>query len=509
VDDAPILAARGITKRFPGVLANDAVSLDLRRGEVHSLLGENGAGKSTLVNIFSGMLKPDAGEIQIEGRAVSLASPHDAIRRGIGTVYQHFTLVPTLSIAENVLLGQEGGPWLDLARAAGEVKKTLEAFELPVDPRTPVRYLSLGQQQRVEIIKTLQRGSRILLLDEPTSILTPAEVGELFRILARLKREGVAVVFITHKLQETIHVSDRVTVLRQGRKAGELGPEEMRADPGAVTRRIVEMMFGGQTPQPASDDGLRAGPETVLELQGISVRDDRGAPAVRDLTLDVRGGEILGIAGVDGNGQKQLAEAIAGQRRVARGRVRLRGADITNAGTPAAVRAGIGYVTDDRMEEGTIRRMSLAENLILREIDHASFGRGWLLDWKAIERHAAALIDDYAVRTPGPWARVGTLSGGNVQKLLLARELSRRPRVLVCNQPTHGLDVFTAERVLSVLRQQAREGTAVVLISSDLDEVLENSDRVGVMYNGRLLKVVPRGEADRETVGRLMLGMAS
>jgi simple sugar transport system ATP-binding protein len=443
-------------------------------------------------------------------KQVVFASPRDAIAHGIGAVYQHFTLVPPLSITENVILGRGGSAVLDLRRAAEEIRASLEAFELSLDPHTPVKFLSLGQQQRVEIIKALSRGSRVLLLDEPTSILTPTEASELFRIVGRLKGDGVGVVFITHKLEEALQISDRITILRKGQRAGELGPEEIRADRAAAGRRIVDLMFGGQPPaDTAGGETAPAAAEEVLTLDRVTVRDDRGVPAVQEVSLSLYPGEILGIAGVDGNGQKELAEAIAGQRRVTAGRIRVEGRDITNRGTPTAVRAGIGYATDDRIDEGTIRQMTVAENLILRQIDEPRFGRAAFLDWGAIQQYAEEMIIEHGIVTRSPAARVGTLSGGNVQKLLLARELSRAPRVLICSQPTHGLDVFTATRVLAMLRQQAGAGMAVVLISSDLDEVLEMSHRVGVMYGGRLVRVVSRNEADRESIGRLMLGLAS
>jgi simple sugar transport system ATP-binding protein len=506
---APVLAARGITKRFPGVLANDGIDLALHAGEVHCLLGENGAGKSTLVNILSGMHRPDAGTLELDGAPVTLASPQDALRRGIGTVYQHFTVVPTLTIAENVALGAPGGFWLDLRGAAAGLARTLRDFEIPAGPDTLVRYLSLGQQQRVEIVKALSRGSRVLLLDEPTSILTPSEVEDLFRILGRLRAQGVAIVFITHKLDQALAVSDRVTVLRQGRKVGALDPADLAGDRAAASRRIVDLMFAGV--QPVEVRGAAGGgpAPTVLALRALTVRGDRGAPAVREVTLDLARGEILGVAGVDGNGQKELAEAIAGQRRAAGGRVLLDGADVTGLGARQRMARGIGYVTDDRMGEGIVRRGSVAETLLLRAVDRPEFGRGPRLRWDAVEAYAARLIQDFDVRPRGAAARVGTLSGGNVQKLLLARELAWTPRVLVCNQPTHGLDVRTARFVLDTLRARAREGTAVILISSDLDEILEMSDRVSVMFGGRVLRTLPRAESDREAIGRLMLGLAA
>jgi general nucleoside transport system ATP-binding protein len=515
-----VVEARGITKRFPGVTANDAIDLTLRRGEVHCVLGENGAGKSTFVNILSGMIRPDAGTVLVDGAPVAFESPHDAIGCGIATVYQHFTLVPTLSIVENVALGQNSAVWLDLRRRSGELRKVLDVFELPIDPRTPVRHLSLGRQQRAEIIKAVSRDPRVLLLDEPTSILTPAEIEELFRIMARLKRDGVAIVFITHKLDQALGVSDRITILRQGRKAGELAPDLLASDPAAAARQIVALMFGGPAPadgslraRPASGETIgtprplhRSPAEAVLTLESVTVLGSPAGPGLRDLTLALRRGEIFGVAGVDGNGQKELAEVIAGQRRPAGGRILLDRREVTHTDSRGRISLGIGYVTDDRMGEGVVRRLSVAENLMLRSIDRPEFGARGTLDRAAIEAHARRLIEAFDIRTPGPWARVSTLSGGNIQKLLLARELAWTPRVLVCNQPTQGLDVRTAQFILDTLRARAREGMAVILISSDLDEIFSMSDRIGVIFNGRLLRTAPRAESTREDIGRLMLG---
>lgn len=503
-----VLVARGITRRFPGVLANDGIDLELRRGEIHSILGENGAGKTTLMNILSGMIRPDAGTIAVRGKDVTLASPHDALAMGIGTVYQHFTLVPSLSVIENAILGMPSGFFLDLARASQRLDTLLGDFGLQTPPDLLVRYLSLGQRQRVEIIKTLFRGAQVLLLDEPTSVLTPQEVEELFVILRRLRADGVAVVFITHKLEEALQISERITILRQGRKMGEIGPETLaRMDRNQISNWIIELMFGGLAPEDrtgpaASNDGA-----LTLALHDVTALGDRGIPALLGLSLALRAGEILGIAGVDANGQKELGEVIAGQRRILKGRVMLDGREITNSGTEAATRAGIGYITDDRMGEGCVPSLSVAENLILRAIDHPRFSRRGVLNRAAIEAYADRLIREFDIKTPGPWAHAGTLSGGNVQKLLLARELSLNPRVLVCNKPTHGLDVKTARSILHTLRVQAERGTAVLLISSELDELLEVSDRVGVMYRGELLAVLPRALADRSGIGRLMLGM--
>jgi ABC-type uncharacterized transport system ATPase subunit len=515
---------RDITKRFGPVQANDRVSLTLREGEVHAVLGENGAGKTTLMNILSGMYQPDSGTIRIHGHEVTISSPADALRQGIGTVYQHFTLVPNLSIVENVILGMDTGFVLDLGEAERRLRQMLGDFGLTASPRTEVRHLSLGERQRVEIIKVLFRGSRVLLLDEPTSVLTPVEVEGLFKNLRRLKAGGVAVVLITHKLEEALEVSDRVTVLRHGRNVGELLPEEIAgALRGATKQRIVEMMFG--EPQ-APSSKLQAEPSAVsrqlsgttveaqvgrvlLALRGVAALDNRGVRAVRDVSVELRAGEILGIAGVDGNGQKELGEVIAGQRHVASGQVVVDGHVITNKGVSVASRVGIGYVTDDRLGEGAVPGASVAENVVLKTVTRPPFSkRGFWLDRGAIDAQARTLIDDFNIKTPSTATRMTLLSGGNIQKLLLARELAMNPKVLVCNKPTNGLDVKTAEFVLRTLRQQADEGNAVLLISSELDEVMTISDRIGVMYNGELVGIFPRADANLETIGLLMLAGA-
>ncbi|MGI8475679.1 MAG: ABC transporter ATP-binding protein [Thermomicrobiales bacterium] len=512
----PIVSMHAIHKRFGPTRANDDVSLALREGEIHAVLGENGAGKTTLMNILAGMYHPDAGTIAIRGQAVSIASPADALRQGIGTVYQHFTLVPNLSIIENVVLGMKTSFVLDLAQAERRLTAMLGAFELAASPRTEVRHLSLGERQRVEIVKALFRGSRVLLLDEPTSVLTPVEVDGLFTILRRLRAEGVAVVLITHKLEEALGVSDRVTVLRQGRNVGELPPEDLAgADRAAIKERIVGMMFGGgasatpaQEATPASARATTVG-RPLLTLRGVSAGSDRGTPAVRGISVAFNAGEVFGIAGVDGNGQKELGEVIAGQRPTAAGSVALDGQDLTNRGVAAAVRAGVGYVTDDRLGEGVAPGFSVAENVVLKKIGRAPFSRRFWLNRGAIDAHARELIGEYNVKTPGAATRMSLLSGGNIQKVLLARELSMDPRVIVCNKPTNGLDLKTAQFVMRALRAEADKGKAVVLISSELDEILEISDRIGVMYNGELVAVFPRAAADPETIGHLMLSGVS
>lgn len=509
-DFTPLIEIQGISKRFPGVVANDDLWLTICGGEIHTILGENGAGKSTLMNILAGMLRPDQGRLRINGREVTLESPQAALRHGIGTVYQHFTLVPNLSVIENVILGLDLGFALNLGRAEQRLKSLWGDFGLVVSPRTEVRYLSLGQQQRVEIIKTLFRGSQVLLLDEPTSVLTPPEVQELFAILSQLKTRGIGIVFITHKLDEALDISDRITILREGKKVGAFGPDDLaQRERGVLTGQIVAAMFGGPAPAHLAGAGRslqKLGPP-LCTLSQITALDDRGAPAVQGVSLQLQAGEIFGIAGVDGNGQKELGEVLAGQRPVIQGQVMLAGVNLTNRGVTAAAQAGSGYVTDDRLGEASVPSLSVAENAVLKVFNQPPFSRWTVLNRAVIASHTRRLIRQFKIKTPGPEARLSTLSGGNIQKLLLARELARQPKLLICNKPTQGLDALTAESILQTLRLQADQGMAVLLISSELDEILEVSDRIGVMVKGRLVGVVSRGEASLEKLGRLMLGL--
>lgn len=503
----PLVQMRDINKRFGPVLANNHVSLDLWPGEIHAVLGENGAGKTTLMNILAGMYQPDSGTIRVAGDEVQITSPVDAIKRGIGTVYQHFTLVPNLSILENVALGGDTGFVLNLGGIEARLTQMLAEFGLEVSPQTEIRHLGLGQRQRVEIIKALLRGSRVLLLDEPTSVLTPGEVDSLLELLRRLRSQGVAVVLITHKLGEALAVSDRVSVLRTGRNAGELGPDALRGtSTESVRRRIVEQMFGGSEPVVSSENSRSAAGDVVFSLQGISTAREQGSASLHNLSLELNRGEVFGIAGVDGNGQKELGEIIAGQRRVASGKVAYQGRDFTNRGVAASTKSGIGYVTDDRLHEGSVAASSVAENVALKAIGRKPFSNGVWLHRRAMDERARQLIADFSVKTPGPDTPIGMLSGGNIQKLLLGRELSLNPQLLVVNKPTNGLDLRTTAFIWRQLRSQADAGNTVVLISSEIEELLEVGDRIGVMYNGELIAILPRASATPELLGELMLG---
>jgi general nucleoside transport system ATP-binding protein len=482
MEAAPLLELRGITKRFPGVVANDSVDFDLRRGEVHALLGENGAGKSTLVNILYGLYHPDEGEIWLDGRAVRINSPSDAIRLGIGMVHQHFMLIPVMSVAENIVLATEPrrGPLLDLKAAEERVSQLSREYGLAVRPDATVERIGVGQQQRVEILKALYRGAEILILDEPTAVLTPQEAAELFVIIRSLTEQGKSIIFISHKLNEVLEIADRITVLRQGRRVDTV-PRE-----GATQAGLARLMVG-------RDVVLRvekapAEPrEPLLEVEDLVVRDDRGLEAVRGVSLDVRAEEIVGIAGVDGNGQSELIDALAGLRRPASGRIAVGGKDVTNAPARERLDGGLGHIPEDRQLRGLVLDFTLAENMALHDFRKAPASRwGWLYPRRIIER-ARESLRAFDVRGGGPETIAAALSGGNQQKVVVAREISRDPRVLVAAQPTRGVDVGAIEFIHKRLVQERDEGKAILLISLELDEILSLSDRILVIYEGRIV----------------------
>ncbi|MCP4689372.1 MAG: ABC transporter ATP-binding protein [Desulfobacterales bacterium] len=489
-------------------MANHAVDFDIRAGEVHTLLGENGAGKSTLMNILSGMYTPDGGEIVVKGAPVQIRAPRDALALGVGMVHQHFALTPTLTVLENIILGFEGGLILGRGGAEKKLRNILREFDLTLDLDVKVRDLSVGEQQRVEIVKALHRGSEVLILDEPTSVLSPIESKALFNTIAALRDRGKAVVFITHKLNEALEISDRVTILKRGAKAAEMsGPELRRADPSESSARILRVMFGGDPPPAVQPREKNIDPTPILEMTRVVCMGNRGAPRLKEVDLTLRKGEIYGVAGVDGNGQKELAEAIGGQREIASGTLLFKGADITRVRGPAArVELGISYITDDGLTEGCAPAMSLAENAILRQYGRRPFSRRMVIDEAAVNRYARELIGEFHIKASGPSQQVGAMSGGNIQKLLLARELSRAPEIIVCNKPTHGLDAKTTLYVQERLQAETRRGAAVLLISSDLDELLRCADRVGVLYVGELRHVGEARGVSREEIGGLMLG---
>jgi simple sugar transport system ATP-binding protein len=508
--DAPLVRLSGITRRFPGVLANDDVSFDIHAGEVHALLGENGAGKSTLIAMMSGVLQPDAGRIEVGGKPVRIGSPRDAIRLGIGTVYQHSTLVPTLTVVQNLMLGQPW--WRPLARdaALARLAEVSALLGVRVEPDVPAGMLSLGQQQQVEIIKALWRGERVLILDEPTSMLTPQGVEELGQVMARLAAQGFGIVFVSHKLQEVLAFGHRVTVLKLGRKVGEIPPERLRAlAPADATAEIVDLMFGRGAADAAAPrrraSSIRADAPPLIEVAHLSA----GGGALVDVSFAIRPGEVFGIAGVDGNGQKQLAEALAGQLRATSGSIRFAGKDITHLPVARRQALGLRYLTDDRLGEGTVGSFSIGLNLVLKRVGEPPFWEFGFERPARITGHARDMIARYDVRTPGPEVPIANLSGGNIQKALFGRELSQEPKLIITNKPTYGLDVANIRAARDRISAAADEGVACLLISTDLDELLELSDRIGVMYRGRLVGIVENGpDAERE-VGRLMVAGAA
>ena len=507
-----------ITKEYPGVLANDRISLAVRRGEVHCLLGENGAGKSTLMNILSGMVRPDSGEVRLDGRRVEIHSPKHAIGLGIGMVYQHTSLVPQLTVLENVMLGEGEGIRLNVAAARERLRELGGSIGLDVDPAATTGLLALGQQQQLEIIKALWRGSKVLILDEPTSMLTPQGVAELEQIVARLKEQGLAVIFITHKLHEAISMGDRVSVLSQGRLVGAIEPDELgSATHEELQERIIALMFGTQAEHAADVAELTdevewrvpkrvRDAERALELERVTVEPGAGEIGAYDVTLQVLKSEIMGIAGVDGNGQRELAEAIAGQRSLAAGDIRLFGHSLAKSKVAQREKLGLRYVTDDRLHEGTVGAMSVAMNIVLKQIGKPPYWERGRIRNATILAKARELIARFDIRTPGPETRVGALSGGNIQKVVLARELSFDPKVVIYSKPTYGLDVRTTRSVRQTIREQAEQGVTSIVISTDLDELLDLCDRIAVMSRGRVAGVVGNGPSAQREIGELMVG---
>ncbi len=498
----PAVAMRGITKRFPGVLANDRVDFEAAAGEVHALLGENGAGKSTLSNILTGLYRPDEGEIFLNGRQVQFHAPRDALDAGVGMVHQHFRLVEPFTVAENVVLGdhrREGRSFRLRPRATQRrVAEISTRYSLYVDPRARVWQLSLGEQQRVEIVKALYREARVLILDEPTAVLTPQEADVLFGTLREMAGEGRTVIFISHKLHEVKAVADRVTVLRGGRAVATVDSAD--ATPHSLASLMVGRDFG-----PRREARPRESGDVVLELDNLRVGGDRGTDAVKGVSLAVRSGEIVAIAGVAGNGQRELAEAVAGVRTPSGGSVRVGGRAVR--GDPrSAIAAGVAYVPEDRLGTGLASSLSIASNFALKSYRRPPSSRGPLLRLRAIRERAVELIRQHKIAAPGPHTQARQLSGGNLQKVVLAREFSGSPRLLVAASPTRGLDVGAIETVHAYLRDAAADGVGVLLISEDLDEILALADRIAVMYEGAIRGEFTAGSADLEQIGLQMAG---
>lgn len=499
---APILQVQGLTKSFYGAAANDSVSFDLFEGEVHGLLGENGAGKSTLCSVLAGLYRPDSGRVVLDGEPVQFRSPHDAAHRGIGMVYQHFRLVPSLTVAENMILGLEDqGFRLVLRSVEARVRQIAEEYGLEVRPDAYVWELSVGEQQRVEILRQLFRGARILILDEPTAVLAPQQCEALFLVVRKMARQGHSVVLVSHKLEEVTDNTDRVTVLRKGRNAGTVRTSETSAD------ELVAMMIGGEDlPEPGRLASRRPGDAPVLAVSGLRVDGDRGAPAVDGAGFEVLSGQIVGVAGVAGNGQRELQEAIAGLRPVSGGSISIGGEDVTARGPRARLRAGLSYVPEDRLGTGLAKGMTLQENLVLKSYNEAPHSRFGIMSWRAVAATARRLVERFDVRGARAGMPVSLMSGGNLQKAILARELTRPHAVLVAAQPTRGLDLAAAATVRAHIRSEASSGGGVLLFSEDLAEIAELSQLILVMSRGRIVGSYTPETLDLEELGLLMTG---
>src|SRR5215211_2371231 len=493
----PVVAMRGITKRSGTVVADDRVDFTLRPGEIHALLGENGAGKTTLMRILYGLYQADEGQIYLHGLPVTIHSPKDAIRQGIGMVSQHFALVSPHTVTENLILGMTRGMRLNLRQADEDVRAAAAQFGIQVDPEAVIRDLSVGQRQRVEILKALYRKAKVLVMDEPTAVLVPQEVEQLFSSLRNFKEKGFSVVFISHKLHEVMAITDHVTVLRAGRVAGEVPTRD--TNPNELARLMVGRPTFGMTR--TFDDEQKT--RQALVLERVTTLNNKGLPALKEVTLTIQAGEIMGLAGVSGNGQTELAEVLAGIRPVTQGRVLVCDENVTNADPQAMMAAGVGRIPEDS-RANVIGQMTVAQNMVLEKLDH--FSQKGTLDRQAISRYAVTLIEDYQIKA-SPNDQMRTLSGGNLQKVVLARVLAQKPKVLVVAQPTRGLDVAATEYVRNKLLEQRAEGAAILLISEDLDEILQLSDTIAVLYEGRIMDVRAAHGATPHELGLLMAGV--
>jgi len=498
-----ILELHGITKRFPGVLANNHIDLDLREGEIHALLGENGAGKTTLMNILYGLYKPDEGEIRVNGNRVEIHSPRDAIACGIGMVHQHFMLVPVFTVVDNVMLGDEyvrGGGFLDRRKAANRILEISQQYNLQVDPFAYIKDLPVGLQQRVEIIKLLFREANILILDEPTAVLTPQEVDELFKIMKSLVASGKSIIFITHKLREVMEFSDRITVIRNGKVVGTTTPQE------ADQNKLAAMMVGRQIDL-TIEKKPAAPQQVVLEVRNLKVLDARKLIAVNGVSFEVRAGEVLGIAGVQGNGQTELVRALTGMQHPIEGEIRILGKEMTHASPKEFFETGAAHIPEDRQKDGLVLTYPVKDNFILNTFYKPPFAQGIVLQQPQIIANAEELVEKFDIRTPSIFTTLSSLSGGNQQKVIVAREFSRPIKLLIAAQPTRGLDVGSIEYIHNRLIEKRDEGCAVLLVSTELDEILQLSDRIAVMYRGRIVATVNAAEVTKEQIGLYMAGL--
>ncbi|MGT2929740.1 ABC transporter ATP-binding protein [Streptococcus dentasini] len=496
-----VIEMRNITKKFGDFVANDHINLDVKTGEIHALLGENGAGKSTLMNMLSGLLEPTEGEILLKGKTVKLDSPSKSASLGIGMVHQHFMLVEAFTVAENIILGSEvtKGPFLDLKKATADIKALSEKYGLAVDPEAKVADISVGAQQRVEILKTLYRGADILIFDEPTAVLTPAEIAELLDIMRNLVKEGKSIILITHKLDEIRAVADRVTVIRRGQSI------ETVPVAGASSQQLAEMMVGRAVS--FKTDKVASNPQnTVLAIENLVVDENRGVPAVKGLSLNVRGGEIVGIAGIDGNGQTELIQAITGLRKVKSGSIKIKDQEVTQLSPRHITEMSVGHIPEDRHRDGMVLEMTLAENMALQTYYKEPFSHRGILDYGFINKNAKRLMDEFDVRAANEQVPAGSLSGGNQQKAVIAREVDRDPDLLIVSQPTRGLDVGAIEYIRQRLVAERDKGKAVLVVSFELDEILDLSDRIAVIHDGKIQGILAPEKTDKQELGVLMAG---
>lgn len=497
----PVIEMRNITKRFGDVIANENVNLSLYPGEIHALLGENGAGKSTLMNILTGIYKPNSGEIYFHGKKVSIKSPKQAVDMGIGMVHQHFRLIPTLSVAENVFLYMPNCPKvLKQKEMEAAITACSKEFHLDVDASAYVWQLSVGEQQRVEIIKLLYRGADILILDEPSAVLTSQEAEEMFKVLRRMADSGKSVITISHKMNEVMQNADRITVLKGGRVE-----DTMEAGDATVERLTRAVVGDREFVQQTREKHVRS-VETVLSVENLSVKNDKGLTAVNGVSFEIRAGEIFGIAGVAGNGQKEMTEAVAGLRKAESGRISLKGEDVTSLSIRKHIDKGISFIPEDRLSMGLVPKMNLNDNIILKHFEWKKFSKNGILKKKEITKTTQEYIDKYEIKTAGINSNVGLMSGGNQQKLLVAREVNGDQSLLVASYPVRGLDIGATEAIHKILLEESEKGTAILLVSEELDELFQLADRIGVMCDGNMMAIIDREDADYDTIGRLMSG---